>query len=881
MESTVARQPWSASTADVRVAFSVDDGGLAEHDAAARLTRVGPNALPAERRDGPLRLAARQFASPLIGLLVIAAAVSLALGELVDAVVIAAALVLNAVIGFIEEWRAARSMEALQRLTPGVARVLRDGTEHEVDPAGLVPGDVILVVEGSKVPADCRVVHAAGLEADESILTGESASVAKGTDAVAVDAVVGDRTGMLHHGTVIVRGRGRAIVTATGSATELGGVASGMRSIGRVATPLQRRMNEFSRVVAIVVVATCAVGFVAGIALGEDVAPLALALVALAVAAVPEGLPIVLTVALAISMQRMAGRRAVIRRLAAVETLGSCSVIGSDKTGTLTRNRMVARAIVTPTRRFDLDAGSEAIGIDADLRLPLIATALCNDATAVLAADGFVTTGDPTEVALVVAAARAGFDRDALEDAHARVAEIPFASQHRFMATFNEMDGGVVAFVKGAPEEVLAMCSSAADGAPLDAEGMRAAADRLAADGMRVLASAYRPMPAGAIVELPEHMGDLRFLALHGLMDPPRDEARAAVEGCRSAGIRVLMITGDHAATALAVAREVGIAADGDAVLTGSDIDGLDADGLRAAVRSTAVFARVSPAHKLAIVEALRADGETVAVTGDGVNDAPALRAADIGVAMGRSGTDVAREAADVVILDDDFASIVAAVEEGRIAFSNVRKTTFFLVSTGAAAIVAVLASIFGRFDAPFLAAQMIWMNVVTNGVQDVALAFEPGEPDVLRRRPRPRGEGILSRLLWERTVVAGVVMAAGTLALFGLELARSGDLERARTVALTTMVLFSLMHVGNARSEHASAFARSPFANRFLFVGSAVALALHVGAMHWGPTQSALRLEPLPVTTWLLMLATALTIVLAMELHKALRGPGRRCARV
>jgi Ca2+-transporting ATPase len=444
------------------------------------------------------------------------------------------------------------------------------------------------------------------------------------------------------------------------------------------------------------------------------------------------------------------------------------------------------------------------------------------------------------------------------------------------MATFNQDEEGASVFVKGAPEEVLAMCEGEATGGPLDPSRVLEAAEGMAAEGMRVLATAYRPLDREPVtVEAPHaHLERLIFLGLHGMIDPPRDEAIAAVRGCQGAGIRVVMITGDHAATAAAIARQLGIAREGDRVAAGSALEGLDDDALDALVSEVSVFARVSPQHKLAIVEALRRLGHTVAVTGDGVNDGPALKAADIGVAMGESGTDVAKEASDMVVTDDNFASIVAAVEEGRVAFDNVRKTTFFLISTGAAAIIAVLASILGRFEAPFVAAQMIWLNVVTNGVQDVALAFEPGEKDVLRRRPRPRGEGVISALLWERTALAGVVMAIGTLALFLHELNARDDLDRARTVALTTMVLFQVFHIGNSRSEHLSAFRKSPFSNRFLFVGTTVALALHVGALHFGPTQYVLRVEPLDTGTWVKMVGVAASVIVAVEVHKLLRGP-------
>lgn len=867
-------------------ALASTDQGLTTTEATRRLTEDGPNDLPAAGRPGALRIAARQFASPLIALLIAAAALTVVFGAYVDSAVIAAALLLNAVIGFTQEVRAERSMEALQRLARSTARVIRDGREREIDARLIVAGDVVLVEAGMKVPADARLVHATSLEVDESILTGESLPAGKDVESVPPDTHVAGRRCMLFQGTVITRGTARAVIAATGERTELGRIAGAMRGVTKVATPLQRRMSRFARLIGAAVLISCAVGLVVGIARGEPVDELALSLVALAVAAIPEGLPIVFTVALAISMRRMAARRAIIRRLPAVETLGSCSAIGSDKTGTLTRNEMTVQVVLIAGRRFALTgiglgtAGevlADGVPIDASsdpmLEHTLLAAALCNDARAVAEGDAFATTGDPTEVALLIAAAKGGIDHDAAEEGHPRVAAVPFDADLRYMATVNRAGDGLVVYVKGAPEEVLAMCSVDADGTPIDRRRILDSADLLAAEGMRVLAAATGTLDSTRDDETPHaHLDDLTFLGLFGMLDPPREEAIAAVAACQDAGIRVAMITGDHATTAVAIARRLGIAGPDDRALTGADLDRLVPADLDRVVDETPVFARVSPHHKLAIVEALRRRGHAVAVTGDGVNDAPALRAADIGVAMGRTGTDVAKEAADMIVMDDDFASIVAAVEEGRIAFDNVRKTTAFLVATGTAAIIAVLASIFGGFAAPFIAAQMIWLNVVTNGVQDVGLAFEPGDPDVLRRRPRPRSEGIISPLLWERTIIAGLVMAIGTLVLFLYELRTTDDLEYARTVALTTMVLFQILHVGNARSEHGSILRRSPFSNRFLFVGSAIALSLHIGALHWGPTQYVLQVEPLPLATWIEMILVASSVLVAVEVHKLLR---------
>lgn len=886
---------WAKPSTDVLAKLHADEQGLAADVAEERLRETGPNALAAERPASAVTVLARQFRSPLIYLLMVAAAVTLAVGEEVDAAVIGVVLAFNATVGFIQELRAARSLEALRALAQARARVLRDGREREVDAATLVPGDIVLLEAGAKVPADARVLHASALEVDESMLTGESTTVAKGASAVAPDAVLGDRTSMVHMGTTVTTGHARVLVVATGAATELGRIAGSVRSIGETETPLQQRIGRFTRVIAIVVPVLAASGFVLGTATGHDRQELLLSMVALAVATIPEGLPIVLTVTLAIGVNRMARRRALIRRLPAVETLGSCTVIGSDKTGTLTQNRMTVERIVAGGRRYEVtgagdgadgeilgeDGAPVALAGDEPLRLALTAVALCNEASAVQAEDGLRTQGDPTEVALLVAAMKAGLDADELEDELPRVADIPFDSERRYAATFHRAAGRRLTCVKGAPERVLPMCASAAGAHALDADAVHAAADELAAAGLRVLACAWREEEAADDAgDLPAKPQDLVFGGLLGMMDPPRAEAAAAVRDCRDAGIRAVMITGDHAATALAIARELGIAQPGSRALTGRELDALDDDALDTAVGEVPVFARVAPEHKLRIVRALQRTGEVVAVTGDGVNDAPALKAADIGVAMGRSGTDAAKEAADMVVTDDNFASIVSAVEQGRVAFDNVRKTTAYLLSGSAAAAIAVLTSLLLSDDLPLLPAQLLWLNLVCYGIQDVALAFEPGERGVLRRAPRRLQEGVISRVLAVRIGLAGALMATGTLTVFLLAIDRGASLAEARTIAVTQLVVFMVLHVGSSRSETLSIFAKSPFSNRFLLLGTVTALGIHIAALHLPFTQEVLRFEPLSLGTWAVITAVGLSVIVLVELHKAALGDGLRARR-
>jgi magnesium-transporting ATPase (P-type) len=897
MSFSLPERPWALDAGALLEGLSSSRDGLTHEEARQRQVDFGPNELEEAAGRSVATVLLAQFRSPLIYILLVAAVVTLALGEYIDSAVIGVVLLINAVIGFTQEYRAEQSMAALRRLSRARARAVRGGRERDVEADELVPGDVILLEAGDRVPADARILHGVSLEVDESLLTGESTVVTKSPDALAPETPLADRMNSVFMGSTITRGRARAVVVGTGARTVLGGIADSVRQIGEVQTPLQRRMGRFARVIGAVIGVACVIGFGFGMAAGEDLGELVLSLVALAVAAIPEGLPIVLTVALAISVRRMAQRHVIIRRLPAVETLGSCSAIGSDKTGTLTQNRMTVQLIDAGGVRYELSGGGydlrgeirrpdgdapAAEDPDSALHLALLVGALCNDASMIEDEEGDAEVlGDPTEIALLVAAAKGGIEKDAVEDRYVRVAEIPFESERRWAATFHrdeEGKRGHFVAVKGAPEQVLEMCETDVSGAPLDRAAIMRDAESMAGGGLRVLAMAHRTLdePPTASLDPEAHVERLRFVGLQGMIDPPRDEAIDAVRGCQAAGIRVVMITGDHATTALAIAERLGIAAADDRVVTGVELDTVDDSALEALVADVPVYARVSPEHKLRIVTALQRAGHTVAVTGDGVNDAPALKAADIGAAMGRSGTDVAKEASDMVVTDDNFASIFAAVEEGRVAFDNVRKTTFFLISTGAAAVIAVLASLIFRFPLPFLPAQMLWLNVVTNGIQDVALAFEPGEKDVLNRRPRARREGVISALLWERTAIAGAVMAIGTLLVFFWELNAHDNLAMARTAALTTMVLFQVFHVGNSRSEHRSAFARSPLLNPFLFVGTLVAMTIHVVALYLPFTQFILRVEPLDLETWVRMIVVASSIIVVVEIHKLLRGPRR-----
>ncbi|HVL98090.1 MAG TPA: HAD-IC family P-type ATPase [Egibacteraceae bacterium] len=860
---------------EVTELLGVEERGLSSSEAAERLERSGPNELEGEEPPSSAEILLDQFRSPLIAILLVAAVVTAALGEYVDMGVIAAVLVLNAAIGFVQERRAERSIQALMQLAAPSALVVRDGEEVEVVARELVPGDLVILRAGDRVPADVRLLATTGLDVDESLLTGESTSVSKQTEPVEADAVVAERTCMAFMGSNVAGGRGRGVVVATGMDTELGSIAEQVHGEEEPETPLQQRMRRFANLIGVAVVLSAALAAAVGFVLGFSLDEVVLVAVALAVSAVPEGLPVAFTVALALGVRRMAAREAVIRRLPAVETLGSTTVIGSDKTGTLTANEMTVEEVWAAGRRVDLREDGEP-ELDEPLRLTLLAGVLTNQASWKTDGDDDRVEGDATEVALLRSAARCGVDPARARADHQVDADRPFEATRKFSATAcTDAEGRHLLFVKGAPETVLEMSDDqlTADGPTgLDADAVHAEMERMADDGLRVLAMGYTTLEEPPSRDAELEPSRLTFLGLQGMMDPPREGVADAIAGCREAGIRVVMITGDHARTARAIGAELGMAADDDAVLTGAEIEGMDDAALRDLVTEVAIYARVSPEHKLRIVHALQEHGHVAAVTGDGVNDAPALKAAEIGIAMGRSGTDVAKESADMVLTDDDFRSIYAAVEEGRVTFDNVRKVTFFLVATGAAEVLAIFTGLLTGLPLVLLPAQLLWLNLVTNGLQDVALAFEPGEKGALRRAPRKLSEGVLSRTLWERVAVVGVVMAALTVGLFAWTYGENGDLTQARSAALTALVVFTAVQVLNSRAEHASVFSMNPVANRFLTVAQIGALGVHAVALHLPFTQFVLRVEPIPLAAWGRIVLLSLAVVVANELHKLAR---------
>jgi len=867
-----------------------NERGLSSGEVAARQQRFGANSLPRSTPPGILHTFVHQFLNPLIYILLLAAAVSLLLEEFSDALFILAVLLINAVIGSVQEFSAQRAALALQQLVTTHAMVLRGGESYQVASEELVPGDIVLLESGSKVPADLRLLSEYDLNIDESLLTGESLPVEKEAAVTLEEQTpLADRFNMAFAGTMVGRGRGRGVVTATGANTEIGALAS---AVGRPPTkpPLLRRMERFTFKIGIFVAVAVVLLAAIGISRGTPLEDIFLLAVALAVSAIPEGLPVALTVALAIGMNRMAKRNVVVRRLMAVESLGSCTFIASDKTGTLTVNELTARRILLPGQpawqvsgegmvpegAITPPKGSAGAPLQPLINRLALAATLDNEAFLGLRDGEWTHHGDAVDVALLVMAHKAGLVQAEVLTKREELAEIPFESEHRFSASLNLIEGRPAISTKGALEALLPMCTTMATAEgdlPIDCAVLEAQAIELASQGYRILAiAAGECQPISDEPFAIHHLQGLTLLGIVGMIDPLRPTAAAAIDSCRSAGIEVSMVTGDHPVTALAIARELGLANSPQQVVTGPELYQAEQQSIEAVdqlTRETRVFARVEPQQKLAIIESLARNGHYVAVTGDGANDAPALRAAHVGVAMGRSGTDVARETADIIITDDDFSSITNGIEEGRIAYANVRKVIFLLISTGAAELVLFALSLIAGLPIPLLAVQLLWLNLVTNGIQDVALAFEPGEGHELNRPPRSPQESIFNRLMIERVVISAVVIGSVAFFTFQWLLLAGYSVDQARNGTLLLMVLFENVHVFNSRSESLSCFRHNPLRNKLLLFGTAAAQLIHIGAMYTPGLNSVLGIEPVSPGHWLQLLLLATSVLLAMELHK------------
>ncbi|MEJ5357358.1 MAG: cation-transporting P-type ATPase [Desulfobacterales bacterium] len=871
--------------------------GLSPEEAEERRRRFGDNRLSPFKTHGPLMRFLLQFHQPLVLILLAAAAVTAALGEWLDSAVILAVVVVNAVIGFVQESKALRAIEALQRAMTATALVVRSGEKRRIPAEELVPGDVVLLQSGDKVPADLRLFECREFRVDESALTGESLPVTKTEEPVEAETVLGDRHSMAFSSTLVIHGAAKGLVVATGDRSEIGRINRLIATAEVMATPLTRKIERFSRLLLWVILGLSAVTFAAGTLHGHYWVDMFMAAVALAVSAIPEGLPAALTITLAIGVARMARRNAIIRKLPAVETLGGTTVICSDKTGTLTRNQMTVTALYAAGADYEVTGvgyapRGEIRALDGAPPPPenralaelLVAGVLCNDAHLLETAEGFRIEGDPTEGALLVAARKAGIDPELTGRDLPRIDAIPFESARQYMATLHDAGPGKppVVYVKGSVESLCLDCGTrrgAGGGREIgDPAELHAAADRLAASGLRVLACARKEMPPGSVRIRHEDLQEgLEFLGLFGMIDPPRPEAARAVRQCQEAGIRVKMITGDHAGTAAAIARQLGLC--GAAcplhdreVLTGKELARLSGAELDEAAEHTAVFARVSPEQKLRLVEALQRRRHVVAMTGDGVNDAPALKKADIGIAMGINGTEVSKEAADMILTDDNFATIEAAVEEGRGVFDNLTKFITWTLPTNGGESLALMVAVFLGLDLPVLPLQVLWINMTTAVLLGLTLAFEPKEPGIMQRPPRDADEPILGPALLSRIAIVSLLLMAGAFGLFKLAVLRGDEVELARTLAVNLIVFGETAYLFNCRSLTRPVRELGWFSNRWFWGGVLAMSALQVAFTCVPILNRIFGTRPMGLSDWLLVLGCSLVVSLVVGAEKALR---------
>ena len=863
--------PWHAvSSSDAVERLSSDiQTGLTQAEASRRLRRYGANTIAEQQRRSVVSMIARQLSDIMILVLLGAAVVAGFIGDVEDSIVIVVIVVPNAAVGVVQEYRAERALEALRGMAAPTARILRDGNQQIVPATDVVPGDVVVIAEGDVVPADLRLAETAALRSDEALLTGESVPIDKDADGkVSGDAVVSDRVNMVFKGAIITRGRGVGIVEATGMASELGRIAGMLEKLERTQTPLQRRLARFGGWLSLAVLVLCAVVFLFGLVRGEPPLLMFMTAVSLAVAAVPEALPAVVTVALALGARDMMRHNALVRALPAVETLGSVTTICSDKTGTLTQNKMAVDRVVADGEALEIDnASTDDVRVSALLR----GMALCND----VEFNGEEAIGDPTEVALSACAASAGLLRRDLEERLPRVNELAFDSERKRMTTLHQDNNGLLALTKGAPEAILPLCSAALDRAgrliDLDIAQVLAEAEDLARKGLRVMAFAERRWREAATAAANETDGleqDMTFIALVGLLDPPRPEARAAVDDCKKAGIHPVMITGDHPATAKQIGQRLGFIDDGDAVISGAELEELDADALAARIEQVRVFARAAPAQKIRIVEALQDRGEIVAMTGDGVNDAPALKRADIGVAMGRGGTDVAREASSLVLLDDNFATIVGAVRAGRRIYDNIRKFIKYTMTSNSGEIWAIFLAPFFGLPIPLLPIHILWINLVTDGLPGLALAVEPEEEGLMRRPPRPPDEGVFAHGMWQHIIWCGLAMGLICLVTQAWAMSSGRD-ESWQTMVFTVLTLSQMGHVLAIRSEFTPLFSSRFFTNGSLLAAVGITFALQLAVIYVPALNPIFKTVPLSAGDLAICIALSALVGALVEIEK------------
>lgn len=878
----MAEEQWcSIHSDDVFKLLDSHPEGLGEEEAGARLARDGYNEVSSRREHGSIYRFLKQFASPLIYLLLAAAFITFFLGLYADATVILLVVLANAIIGFIQEGKAQHALESLSKLLVPEARVLRGGVSTVLPSRELVVGDVVLLEAGDRVPADLRLFYVKNLRTDESILTGESVPVEKNTDPIDTGCVsFGDQKNVSFAGTLISQGQGRGIVVATGDLTQIGRISEFIRESKEISTPLLRKMERMSLLLSVVIVAVAALTFGIGVFRGYGTVDIFMASVSLAVAAIPEGLPAVITISMAIGVNRMAAKNTIIRTVPAVETLGSSTVICTDKTGTLTKNQMTVTRIYTAGHWYDLtgtgyvpegDFLEDGVKVDPLSDEALVKTleagVLCNDAS-------FKGTdnidGDPTEGALLISGLKAGRFYLPRNDI------VPFEPEQRFMATLHEKeDGSRVIYVKGSPEKILDMCVSRFDGqhtGPLDIEDVLRASEQMASDALRVLGMAYRDVPEDVERIEVEDIKDLVFLGLQGMMDPPREGVPEAIQRCKTAGIRVIMITGDHLGTAYAIATRIGIETED--ALSGKDIEDMSDDHLKKVLASISVFARTSPEDKFRIVRLLRESGEVVAVTGDGINDAPALKTADIGISMGVTGTEVAKEASDMVLADDNFSSIVSAIEEGRDVYNKIQKILLWTLPTNGGQALSIVAAVMLGLTLPLVPLQILWLNTVTAIGLGVPITMEPKEKGILKRPPRPPREPILIPLIKKRVLFVSLLIVAGAYLTFFLKLERGGDIDEARTVALNTIVFFQIFYLFNSKSLHEYVI-RDIFSNRVMLLGILAVLLLQLVISYEPFMNSVFSTAPIQMIDWLIIALVSSTVFFLIEFEKFLYKKG------
>ncbi|SEQ39715.1 plasma-membrane calcium-translocating P-type ATPase/potassium and/or sodium efflux P-type ATPase,TIGR01523 [Ectothiorhodospira magna] len=882
-------KPHALAVSDALRELSAEQDGLTSDEAKRRLAEVGPNRLPAPDRDGAIKRFIKHFHDILIYILIVAAGITALLGHWIDTWVILSVVIINAIIGFIQEGKAEEALAGIRKMLSLNAQVRRDGQWIEIEADSLVPGDIVRLRSGDRVPADLRLIKATNLRIEESALTGESVPADKNTEEVDADAGVGDRFGMAFSGTMVAAGRGTGVVTATGPNTELGRINRMISEVQTLQTPLTRQMARFSKVLAVVIVGLAALMLVIGFALHEfELGELFLAAIGFAVAAIPEGLPAILTITLALGVERMARRNAITRKLTAVETLGSVTVVCSDKTGTLTRNEMTVRHVITRGGDYAVDGtgykpegevtlGGEQVELHEHPHLHAVVevAAVANDTEVSEDEREWRVTGEPTEGALRTLALKLKFDAES----HERHDSIPFESDNKFMATLNSRpDGSRAILLKGAPDRLLDRCENelSADGEPaaLDREFWEERIEALSAEGLRVLAAAAREVSdSKSELSLEDVEQDMIFLGLIGIIDPPRPEAIEAISSCHEAGIRVKMITGDHAGTARAIGIEMGIGKEDEIkVISGAEIEAASDDELQQIAHDCDIFARTSPEHKLRLVKALQARGEVVAMTGDGVNDAPALKRADVGVAMGIKGTEATKEAAEIVLADDNFSSIERAIEEGRTIYDNLKKAILFILPTNGAQGLVMLAAVVFGLTLPLTPVQILWVNMVVAVTLALALAFEPAEPGVMQRPPRKPGASIMDKAMLIRLAIVSVLIGSATIAMFKFELMRGMDLDVARTMAVNTLVIAQAFYLFNARFLTESSLSiKLLFSNRAALIAVGVLVLLQMGFVYLPFMNLWFGTAALELRHWLVPLAIGATVFLLIELEKAL----------